>query len=353
MKALILVFTLSIFSMSLHAQSQVVTGMTLAEFKKVYPCFDDKKAFRISQTFRQADGMGGVKGQWLFQFKDDTLTSAVFESERGLVWQFNNMPSMVKVSCDTFLLMTHAIREELNSKYGIPVTQFERKPMLTGTDADYYKRNLARYQWNTDQFCVVLDFSFYGQDTSLHDYFPVNSKLQTYYYMISVSFVSPVAVSSVKNKELFTGKMDIASFADAFPGIFPHGIERKAEFSVEKKQYGLDGSWHYTLENGHVSSVYYSSYSKDDQLTEAFFNLYLQAALDWTKEISARYGAPAERNEGRMKFADPSKEHHWGYDVFKASWKLPDRQLIVRFDFFGGKGEYAFVLEYGDRKIAE
>ena len=38
-------------------------------------------------------------------------------------------------------------------------------------------------------------------------------------------------------------------------------------------------------------------------------------------------------------------ERHWGYDVIEAKWHdVRGMNISVKFDFFGGKGEYNFIF---------
>ena len=129
--------------------------------------------------------------------------------------------------------------------------------------------------------------------------------------------------------------------------LFPNAIESKYEKTITLVQadtiHGLADAWEYNFIDGKLKSMSFSKYI--DVISEANFKKCLKATKEIISDYTLLYDAPDEETEGKQKFVDPYKEHHYGYDVLEVRWKNASGQKVkVEFTFFGGKGEYHFIV---------
>ncbi len=129
--------------------------------------------------------------------------------------------------------------------------------------------------------------------------------------------------------------------------LFPNAIESKYEKTITLVNadtiHGLADAWEYNFTDGKLKSMSFSKYI--DVISEANFKKCLKATKEIIADYTLLYDAPDEETEGKQKFVDPYKEHHYGYDVLEARWKNASGQKIkIEFTFFGGKGEYHFIV---------
>lgn len=107
--------------------------------------------------------------------------------------------------------------------------------------------------------------------------------------------------------------------------------------------YGIPGEWGYRFENNKLNWIHFDKYI--DEINQANFDLCLKATRQIIKDYSKAYNSPDTLITGTTSFVDPIKKHHYGYDVMEARWNNYNGMKVkVEFTFFGGKGEYNFIV---------
>lgn len=131
-----------------------------------------------------------------------------------------------------------------------------------------------------------------------------------------------------------------AQFKKDFPDarLDPHG-----QWQLPQMTNGLQGKWTFQFSQNLLTWVLYDIYVVDD-ISEKNFKLCLQTTNLIIDKISADYGKPHRLVRGDQNFKDPYKEKHWGYDVLEAEWQVLKTGIKTEFHFFGGKGEYMFIV---------
>jgi hypothetical protein len=134
---------------------------------------------------------------------------------------------------------------------------------------------------------------------------------------------------------------------DSVKKIYPKAIESKYQnsivLSVDDTIHGLTDSWNFNFEEGKLKYMMFNKYISE--LSEANFQKCLEATKAIIKDYTAQYGEPDEEITGTLKFIDPYKKHHYGYDVLETRWKNAGGQKIkVEFTFMGGKGQYNLLV---------
>lgn len=135
--------------------------------------------------------------------------------------------------------------------------------------------------------------------------------------------------------------MDIASFQRLFPAL--PVTTPDSQVGVDAVVHGLDGRWTYTFKGGKLSWSLFDKYI--DEITASNFDLCLAAIDAIIADYTRQYGPPARLETGTRIFKDPHKEHHWGYDVMRATWKAEGMKFQANFNFMGGKGVYHFLVK--------
>ena len=149
------------------------------------------------------------------------------------------------------------------------------------------------------------------------------------------------AKETIMDKKLFSG-MTITQFKKACPTLKPVD---NSQIIYKETIRGLDGKWSFDFKDGKLSWFLYNFYVQEDKdVNEKNFNKCLKATEQIIADLTKLYGKPSEVEEGTKTFRDPYKDHHWGYDVTEALWKTKKGDIKAKFKFFGGKGEYFFVV---------
>ena len=136
--------------------------------------------------------------------------------------------------------------------------------------------------------------------------------------------------------------MTIEDFKKLYPTVIPENSGNDGQWQKSENLYGLNGQWSYTFKDGKLDWFLYSNYI--DEITEENFLLSLKATEKLIAEYKKIFGDPIEENKYTTEFKDPFEEHHWGYDVLEAFWTTDKMTIEIEFTFFGGKGEYNFIV---------
>ncbi len=149
------------------------------------------------------------------------------------------------------------------------------------------------------------------------------------------------AGETIISKKLYPG-MSVTQFKKVCPKLSPKDT---GQIYLDETIHGLDGKWSFEFKDGKLAWTMYNFYiQKYEDLNEKNFNKCLKATEKIIADLTKLYGKPTDVEEGTKKFRDPAKDHHWGYEVIKATWKKENYEIKARFKFFGGKGEYFFLV---------
>ncbi|MBN2431009.1 MAG: hypothetical protein JXQ27_06010 [Acidobacteria bacterium] len=140
--------------------------------------------------------------------------------------------------------------------------------------------------------------------------------------------------------------MTLAEFRAIFPAVKPDSY---GQWPRNAELHGLAGGWTYTFQDGRLQWFLFDVYERT--VDAAYFDRCLQATRRLMEDYRARYGEPADVEEGTTRFRDPGQDHHWGYPVLKASWITAAEKIRVSFQFKGSHGDYYFLVkvEHHDR----
>jgi hypothetical protein len=134
---------------------------------------------------------------------------------------------------------------------------------------------------------------------------------------------------------------------DSVKKICPHAAESKYQntiiLTLNETIHGLSDSWTFNFEKDTLRSMMFHKYIPE--LSEANFNKCLKATKEIIKDYTEWFGEPDEEITGTMKYIDPHKKLHYGYDVLEARWKnVGGQKMKVEFTFMGGKGQYNLLV---------
>lgn len=343
MKALYLILFVFASLLSSMAQTDVYAGMSIYKFAELKDYVDFDSYMLVNNVFSENDTIAGVNGKSSYEIKYDHLESVVFEANKNRIWSLHDFN--LKNECDSFFVLFGKLEKSLIDKYGNPYSKNVSKPLFKGDESDHNTHSLALCTWHTVEFNVNLELSFSGNDTSENNYI-INSEAKSYFYLLKLTYSRPEVKSVIQNKENFVFGMSIDALQKKAPGLFPNGIKREGNYSEKGTVFGLEGDWHYTFDEKTVKRLAFTAYSKEGELNKEGFARFLKSCSDWVSSVSAKYGNPETRVTENPKFIDPAESPHWGYEVDNAKWILKDKEINLRFEFFGGKGDYFFILEY-------
>lgn len=137
--------------------------------------------------------------------------------------------------------------------------------------------------------------------------------------------------------------MSIEEVQKLYPKTQTSTYENTITLSFNDTLYGLPGEWGFRFENNKLNWIFFSKYI--DEINKQNFAKCLKAAKKIIVDYTKTFGKPDSTIIGDTTFIDPYKKHHWGYDVIEARWNNYNGMKVkVEFKFFGGKGEYHFIV---------
>lgn len=137
--------------------------------------------------------------------------------------------------------------------------------------------------------------------------------------------------------------MSIEEVKNLYPKSESAAYENTITLSFSDTLYGLPGDWSYRFENNKLNWIHFTKYI--EEITKPNFDKCLSATNSLIKEYTMAFGKPDTTITGNKKFVDPYKKHHYGYDVIEVRWNNYNGMKVkVEFTFFGGKGEYHFIV---------
>lgn len=147
--------------------------------------------------------------------------------------------------------------------------------------------------------------------------------------------------------------MSLEEVQKIYPNLKSSKYENTITLTRPESIHGLESEWGYRFEDNRLSWIYFMKYI--DDIDESNFNKCLSSTKKIIEDFTKVYGNPDEVKKGNEQFVDPYKKRHWGYDVIKVKWlNYQGMKIIVEFNFFGGKGEYHFIvkIDYHDKYYA-
>ncbi|MFN8397997.1 MAG: hypothetical protein U0176_25495 [Bacteroidia bacterium] len=348
---------------NLHAQDNLRAGMFADEFRKVKPGILPEEA-SYSGTIGLVDTIEGIAGTWNFSVGKNALVSAQFNwKEVGMDEDaYNLWKDQVGAVCNLAQKawgaplefkegkiefhpwddprpqgMAHGSREvfqDLTWEVGT-----NRIAIYSGFSSNHYPLEMTGNLGNNPPERFSYGFSI------IYEKVPRTAPLDR----VELSTPSPEEEHSAPKQSEFSPAnvhlgMSLKDLKAAFPRIKASESAMTGQFSEEGECKGLSGGWHYEFEKGALKRWSFSHYGHE--VNEAAFKQCLAAADAMVADCTKRLGKPDKLERDNTKFIDPAKKHHWGYKVLRATWSKPEgTDTEVRFEFFGGKGDYFFVVE--------
>ena len=316
-------------------------GMTPEAFREILPGVLPED-LTFNKTLEKTETIHGLEGLWSFVFIKDKLDSVSFRSSGSPLNVYRDEDQEeIEESFDKYKAAALEIIKVYEARYGMSVSvQIKGEEFEHPEKYDYKQTPLISAVWEYHGERIELKMSFHGVSDNPY---MMNAPKQMYFYELSVQHRQLKDKISDNYTDKFYVGMRAKEFASSYPELIPDGALPNGQWMGEETLYGLKGAWHYTFKQGKLDWFSFSFYfNEPEELTENNFKICLTATQKLIKEYTEKYGKPTNLTEGDLHFRDPFKEHHWGYDVLKATWLTPEMKFKIEFIFFGGKGDYFF-----------
>ena len=160
------------------------------------------------------------------------------------------------------------------------------------------------------------------------------------YFLSIISFLLTINMFA---QSLAKIGMNIEEVKQLYPKSQLSNYDNSITLSIKDTIYDLPCEWGYRFENDKLDWIHFGKYF--DKVEEQNFDKCLTVTNKLIKDYTKAFGKPDTTIVGDTTFVDPYKKHHWGYDVIEARWNnYSGMKVKVEFTFFGGKGEYQFIL---------
>jgi hypothetical protein len=138
--------------------------------------------------------------------------------------------------------------------------------------------------------------------------------------------------------------MSLEEVKKMYPKCKLSNYENTITLSFNDTLYNLASEWGYRFENNKLNWIFFHKYI--DKIEKSNFDKCFFATHNLIKDYIKILGKPDTTIIGDTTFVDPYEKHHWGYDVIEARWNNYNGMKVkVGFTFFGGKGDYNFIVE--------
>jgi len=321
----------------------------MEQFREDYPGIIPDTV-KYSNYFHDPSTEYGIKGGWNYHIQKNLLTLAQYNAQGDYlsVYMSDYDPKKITAQFEKYRKAYEQLVKDYQGKYGKCKNVIVSNPEFIDPKVKSTTYDIQIHTWEHGQEIIIAKFYFSGDTPpSERDEFIANSEGPSYHYNISIEHrkkpnIATLIVPLPSKVRAFQLGMRTDQFAQHYPHLFPNGILLRGAFTKEGTWNGLDGKWYFKFEDGKLESFSFSHYISDfKDLTEENFDKCLAATRKIIDDCSS-HGKP-KTTEGTLKFRDPGKDRHWGYDVIKAVWK--DETEVI-FDFFGGKGTYFFVVKF-------
>jgi len=324
---------LTLCSLTLNAQVQ--PGMKADEFKKIVPGIIPTKVY-YDEDFEVAEKQQQFDGKWYLDFEHDSLKEVYYSAHLGsrpgigYISSFDTLvkyytqkmgkPAWVKMSADTVLSENRERKENMDS--------------------------IRVVCWKTRYANVILGVYLTGnhkikmtpQEKAAQSH--VNAERHYNYYQFNVHVQKANHRGEAFSWELYPG-LHVYKVVELKPNWFPNGVGLNGQWQKEEVFYGLSSNWSYTFNHSILKWMMWSYYAgKEDKET---FEKCLKATQGIIEQYTQKYGTPVIVT-GDLKYRDPNRKQHWGYDVLKATWDMKTYTIKVEYTFMGGKGQYDLLV---------
>lgn len=147
---------------------------------------------------------------------------------------------------------------------------------------------------------------------------------------------------SMIERNIYIG-MSIEEFKKKCPDVVVGEYKPTQSFTKNETIAGMSGDWYFDFSESKLRWYLWDVYTND--INKENFDKNLKAIKEIINIYTQKYGKPTTFNEGNLKYKDPYKQRHYGYDVIKAYWANDKIKFANEFRFMGGKGEYNFLLK--------
>ncbi|MBW2701457.1 MAG: hypothetical protein JRF33_11630 [Deltaproteobacteria bacterium] len=287
-----------------------------------------------------------MEGRWSFEFKDGLLCLVTFSAEGEGVFSFADDEAEVKLAAQykRFRKKLGSTAKLLEQALKSPPKVTKHRPRMNAAIGQgHTSETLHAASWKQDKLHVTLTLRLLGESGLATD----NSDASPLRHVLSVSFSGVGVPGSIPGQKWQPG-ISAAAFAEIERKLLPGGIAEKGQWGEKATLHGVAGQWVYSFDEGKLDWYTFSRYwSKDGEVTPENFDKGLSAARALIAFYTAKLGKPQASKEKNIRFVDPHKKQHWGYDVIESRWTTPEGKLKVSFDFHGGKGHYFLLLKLG------
>jgi hypothetical protein len=323
-------FFFLIVSLSVPGQEP---GMNVEEFRKKYPGIVPEKT-EFHEDIYYKEKLGEFNGAWYYNFSQDTLDDVFYSDNMGPAPQQKCVRSFVN------------LRNFFSQQLGKPSTEIFSDTLL-GKDRVRKKNKdtLALIVWTMPTCKFEMGLYFTGNAKLKPDASDLvsqtNAPAPVNYYLFAINIIPEENPGAAGEWKIYPG-VSVFEIQKTKPQLFPDGIGINGQWGKAEKRYGLAGDWNYTFKNSKLDWWIWDYYS--DKLNENNFITCLKATRQLIAEYTKKYGAP-DYTGGELRYKDPAKEFHSGYEVLKAEWKKDNFNLVVEFQFMGGKSSYQFLVK--------
>lgn len=328
-------FTLFIFMLG-NLYAQVQPGMKADAFKKVQPGVIPAKVY-YNEDLQVDEKLQQFNGQWYLDFNYDSLQSVFYSQRIGL-----------RLGKE-YLAAFDSLVKQYTQKMG--------KPAWTRTSTDttlgenrVRKENMDTIRvvcWKTRYADVVVGLYLTGdhkikmtpQEKAAQNH--INAERSHDYYQFNVHINKANHRGEAYSWEIYPG-LNVYKVMELKPNWFPNGVGINGQWQQAETFYGLTSDWSYTFSHNVLKWMMWNYYAgKQDKET---FEKCLKATQGIIEQYTQKYGTPVIVT-GDLKYRDPYKKQHWGYDVLKATWDMKTYTIEVEYTFMGGKGQYDLLVK--------
>lgn len=329
-----------LFSLMLSAQ-KVTPGISVDEFKKLNPGIVPDNVTYNESVSRQ-EQLGHFNGSWYFDFKRDTLQTVTYSCNLGS----KPKGGYVKTYMAYYSLFNKDMGQPIRSIQTNDTVLREDRKRVENTDTVVFAA------WNNKNTRIVMGIYYTGNRKVKMDASDmvsqnlINAEDERNYYVFTIRCL-PIKTEKAPDAWQFYPGMHINEFSKIIPELFPNGVGINGQWGKDEQLVGLKGGWAYQFKNSTLEWMMWDYYAgKYDQTT--FMNC-LRSARSIIAEYSKIYGTPKMVTDN-AKYRDPAKDHHWGYEVLKATWDKGTYDIEIVFDFMGGKGMYDLLVKIEEHK---
>lgn len=325
-----------------QVQKEIVPGMSMEEFNLMKPGIIPEDLKYNKNGIQIEEEKNGLKGTWVVDFRSDMITGSTYFFRDRLSVFGDVDTALARQSFDAGYSASLKCIDEYTAKYGKPVLFHQSDTLYKQVNYNLHSYTIVIAVWELNTMKIELEFALSGINES--QYYIPNSEPTSFYYLFSIKYL-PCECSGKSADEKFYIGQSVTEFAKVYPELFPIGINHRGQWEEPDDFFGLKDNWVYFFDEGKLTSYNFAYYSDREEVNQEKFDSLLQSTDNIVEAFKLQFGKPTSYTSENRKFKDPYTEHHWGYDVVEAKWKLKKHWISVEYQFFGGKGDYFFLVK--------